>query len=1171
MIPRDVACCEVTVNLPSFEETAGSSGSHHDSVFVVDDLTQHPDLKDRAYVTEYPHGRYYAGVPITTPEGVNIGAYCILDDKPRKGISDQDLIFMRDMSQTVMTHLQTIRALSEREQNNQMVAGLGDFVRGAPDLHLEGDAQQQGNPVSTNMPLDDQSKGHRVTSKVQATIPDAFSTKATRVVPDALRTAPYNSSGERTSRKHDETANTTALVSSPGRQAEDNVPSDDSLETSSQYPSETQSLQESHIPSRSNSKDRRKPFPHPETDTQSTYQRAAEIMCKSLRIDGVAFVDLAVDAFGGLIPAENSTEESSMTSEMSQEGTPKVELKPCNILGCAESLKNGSADAAARKPAKMLTEAFVRRLMTRNPGGKIWTFGEDLTTHDEDGFSTDNESAESDTATLPQTPATQDRKHARRQRRSDGETLQLAFPGARCIALRGMWDHVRRRWSVAGLYWTFEPLRVLSPETEMHFVAAFNDIVVAERSRLEVIAADSAKSDFISSVSHELRSPLHGILGSVEILQSEELDNATSTLVDQIASCGHSLLEIIDHLLDFAELKQQRLAKGAVKSSKIGRKLLPSTADISVDELLALKTGVALDDLTEDAVVSSVYSFFYNHDPEKAVETTVILDINRSDSAAYRCQLATGGWKRIVINLVTNALKYTAAGFVRVSLKRKSKPGIRRKFEAVLSVTDSGKGMSKAFQKNHLFQDFAQEDTISSGLGLGLHMVHRMVRAMGGTVNVTSDQRGSGTRVNVIVPLDYQPDAVVPEERTSALLFKALSETVNIGIVTTEQKTPMTRNDRLTATGWTMAIASIERNLKYLGIQPEKCLWTEESQYGLNIVMDVDLEACLELARSAKREDRRAQFPAMLVICHNSPSAQAQRREWARDPLNAELAVDFIALPCGVKQMARAIPHVLELQKEIATPTRALSQNISPEEVTRTEEGDVSSAGAGGVAPSIQPTPDAEIAPKGSGLDLAKVEMPSGTSDVVQSPMGQLSVSSLTAQNESHPGTVRTLPERPLLTAQISNTDTIVPTTAQVPSSPVLLLVDDNEINLKLLVAFAKKHKHPYTTALDGKLALEAFENAHRESLSSSEAASDSARPPNVILMDINMPVMDGYEAAQRIRAYEAKHRMVPAKIFAVTALMSEAAQTEALGSGFDMFLSKPIKLKSLAKLVNEG
>lgn len=64
------------------------------------------------------------------------------------------------------------------------------------------------------------------------------------------------------------------------------------------------------------------------------------------------------------------------------------------------------------------------------------------------------------------------------------------------------------------------------------------------------------------------------------------------------------------------------------------------------------------------------------------------------------------------------------------------------------------------------------------------------------------------------------------------------------------------------------------------------------------------------------------------------------------------------------------------------------------------------------------------------------------------------------------------------------------------------------------------------------------------------------------------MPVLDGYEAVQRIRSYERKHHLKASKIIAVTALQSEAAQTEAFSSGFDMFLSKPIKLKDLAKLI---
>ena len=155
--------------------------------------------------------------------------------------------------------------------------------------------------------------------------------------------------------------------------------------------------------------------------------------------------------------------------------------------------------------------------------------------------------------------------------------------------------------------------------------------------------------------------------------------------------------------------------------------------------------------------------------------------------------------------------------------------------------------------------------------------------------------------------------------------------------------------------------------------------------------------------------------------------------------------------------------------------------------------------------------------------------------------------------------------------AQQSAANEPVPPTAPKADDPVLLLVDDNRINLQLLVAFAKKNKYRHVSALDGKIALDAFEAAHRLTLEPPASGEAAAEIPTVILMDINMPVMDGYEAVQRIRAYESKHQMTPAKIIAVTALQSEAAQTEAFGSGFDMFLSKPIKLKSLAKIIQDG
>jgi CheY-like chemotaxis protein len=141
-------------------------------------------------------------------------------------------------------------------------------------------------------------------------------------------------------------------------------------------------------------------------------------------------------------------------------------------------------------------------------------------------------------------------------------------------------------------------------------------------------------------------------------------------------------------------------------------------------------------------------------------------------------------------------------------------------------------------------------------------------------------------------------------------------------------------------------------------------------------------------------------------------------------------------------------------------------------------------------------------------------------------------------------------------------------TTPSNPPSPVLLLVDDNKVNLQLLTMYARKNKYAYLAATDGLMAFNAYQKAHQDSAATPGAPVSTV--PGVILMDINMPIMDGYEATQHIRTYEKKHQLPGAKIIALTALGSEAAYQEAFGSGCDMFLTKPVKLKDLTKIIEE-
>lgn len=121
--------------------------------------------------------------------------------------------------------------------------------------------------------------------------------------------------------------------------------------------------------------------------------------------------------------------------------------------------------------------------------------------------------------------------------------------------------------------------------------------------------------------------------------------------------------------------------------------------------------------------------------------------------------------------------------------------------------------------------------------------------------------------------------------------------------------------------------------------------------------------------------------------------------------------------------------------------------------------------------------------------------------------------------------------------------------------TPQFLLVEDNPINLKMLTHFMRKLQKPYRTAVNGQEAV----NAYKESPGQFKC----------VLMDISMPVMDGLEATRQIRAFERYSGIAASKILAITGLGSESTREEATRSGVDVFITKPIKLRELAVIIN--
>jgi CheY-like chemotaxis protein len=112
------------------------------------------------------------------------------------------------------------------------------------------------------------------------------------------------------------------------------------------------------------------------------------------------------------------------------------------------------------------------------------------------------------------------------------------------------------------------------------------------------------------------------------------------------------------------------------------------------------------------------------------------------------------------------------------------------------------------------------------------------------------------------------------------------------------------------------------------------------------------------------------------------------------------------------------------------------------------------------------------------------------------------------------------------------------------------LIVDDNHINLKLLSAYLSRKSYPFTTAVDGVLAVEAYKAARGHF--------------SCIFMDIQMPRMDGIAATRAIRQYELHENLPAITVVALTGLASEEKQREAEASGVNEFFAKPVRLKAL-------
>lgn len=244
----------------------------------------------------------------------------------------------------------------------------------------------------------------------------------------------------------------------------------------------------------------------------------------------------------------------------------------------------------------------------------------------------------------------------------------------------------------------------------------------AELRQAEAERANEAKSDFLARLSHEIRTPLNGIIGMAEVLSHEGLPEEAQTKVDVLHDSSHILLRLLNDTLDLAKIESGKveLEERAVDVRAIAERV------VGMYQCRAAEKGTRLDFVIEEGA-----------------------QLRRTGDELRLTQ--------ILSNLISNALKFTEGGAVRVELGHGTGDQLR------IRIRDTGIGMSKE-QVAVILEPFTQADSSISrqygGTGLGLAIVRGLVEAMKGTLEVDS-MIGCGSSFILDLPLPVDCSSTV--------------------------------------------------------------------------------------------------------------------------------------------------------------------------------------------------------------------------------------------------------------------------------------------------------------------------------------------------------------------------------------------------------------------------